>query len=226
MSCRALLAVGLLFFAVSASSENQQDKTHAGEGRRPFSDVQYWAKIFDSPERIQWQKPVSVVDFLAIEPGATVADIGAGTGYFTIYLATMVGDEGRVYAVDTEQSMLDYLKQRNDMNQKVVVPILADPHDPRLPPGEVDLILIMNTWHHIRDRVNYLSQLRRSLAQGGRVAIVDYREGKLPVGPPAQEKIARATVIKEFEKGGWTLAAESVALPYQYLLTFFPPKQG
>jgi ubiquinone/menaquinone biosynthesis C-methylase UbiE len=212
------LAVGLVLFAGVTLGGERSGKGH------PFSDVQYWAKIFDSPDRKEWQRPVVVTDYLAIEFGTTVADIGAGTGYFTVYLSAMVGDEGRVYAVDTEQAMLDHLKQRREINQKVVVPILAEPRDPKLPAGEIDLILIANTWHHIRDRSHYLPLLRRALNPGGRVVVIDYREGKLPVGPPPQEKVARANVIKEFKKAGWTLAGESVALPYQYMLTFSPPQ--
>jgi SAM-dependent methyltransferase len=208
-----------------AASTAPATTTHAKSGgHHSYSDVEYWTRILDSPGRPEWQKPVAVMDFLGIERGSTVADLGAGTGYFTIYLSTVVGEQGRVYAVDTEPAMLEYLKKRTDMSQDRVVPVVAAPDDPKLPDGQLDVVLVVNTWHHIPNRAGYLPKLQRALAAGGRVAVVDFREGTLPVGPPPEEKVSRDKVVQEFEKAGWTLAAESFALPYQYMLTFYPPK--
>lgn len=220
-----ILPVGLLPFGVASPPPD----AHAPGGKPPagnhrsFADVAHWAKIFDDPERMQWQKPLEVLAVLALQQGEVVADLGAGTGFFTVYLAAQVGEHGRVYAVDTEQGMLDYIMKRPGIEASRVIPVLATPHDPKLPEGEVDLVLIVDTWHHIGDRLNYLPRLRRALAPGGRVVVIDYREGELPVGPPPTEKLSRQTVVREFEKAGWRLAAESVALPYQYFLTFYPP---
>ena len=92
-----------------------------------------------------------------------------------------------------------------------------------MPEGEIDLVVILNTWHHIDKRTEYLPRLLKSLSPAGRVAVIDYREGKLPVGPKPAEKLARDTVVAEFEQADWRLVAESVALPYQYVLIFLPP---
>jgi ubiquinone/menaquinone biosynthesis C-methylase UbiE len=157
-----------------------------------------------------------------VETGQTAADIGAGTGYFTKVLSVEVGPSGKVYAVDVEPRMLDYIRGRDDLLPNVVT-IAAAPDDPKLPAGQIDLVTVVNTWHHIGDRVAYLAKLRRALSREGRVAIIDWRMGELPFGPPPAARLAREQVIAEFDRAGWRLVTESVALPYQYFLVFYPP---
>ncbi len=199
----------------------------AGEREHPpWKDVEYWAGVFEDPERREWQKPITVLTFLGIQNGATVADLGAGTGYFTALLALQVGPAGKVYAVDVEPAMLEHLKARDDISQDRVIPIQAKANHPMLPDGEIDLVLCVNTWHHIKKRTRYLKRLESSLTPEGRVAIVDFRSGELPVGPPPDKKVARDRVIAEFRDAGWRYVAESVALPYQYLLIFLPPDKN
>jgi len=197
-----------------------------GETRgHTFEDAKDWAERWESEEQMEWQQPVVVIGQLAIQPGQVVADLGAGTGIFTRPLSIAVGGSGTVYAVDIEQSMLDYIRSRGDVLQDRVVPVLAEPDDPKLPAGTVDIVLTVNTWHHIKKRSTYLKLLDRALTPDGRVVVVDFRAEELPVGPPPNHKLSRKKVVKEFEKAGWTLAAESIALPYQYMLTFYPPRE-
>ena len=198
---------------------------HDAAAHHRFDDVERWVEVFDSPERDAWQKPQSVVEFLGVQEGEVVADLGAGTGYFTVHLAGAVGVPGRVYAVDIESTMVDYLEERaQQAGLGQVTPVLAAPDDPKLPEAGVDLIFICDTWHHIDDRLVYLGRLERALRTGGTVAVVDFREGELPVGPPPGSKLSRAEVVAEFEEAGWSLASESDALPYQYVLVFTPPR--
>jgi len=194
-------------------------------GHRSWGDVEHWAEVFDDPARDEWQKPISLVGFLGVEPGQTVADLGAGTGYFTRPLSIQVGPAGRVYAVDVEKKMLDHLMQRTDIVTDRVIPVVASKNDPKLPEGKIDLVVAVDTWHHIEKREAYLKKLQRCLSPEGRVAIVDFREGDLPVGPPPEHKLAREEVVREFEDAGWRFVAESVMLPYQYVLVFWPPEK-
>lgn len=211
------LAASLLVPALAPAEE-------AAAERRPFSDAAYWAERWESPERKEWQHPVEVLDMLGVDAGDTVADLGAGTGYFTVLLAIVVGDEGRVYAVDTEPAMLEYLAGRSEPEMSRVTMVHAEPDDPKLPEGEIDVVLTVNTWHHIDGRVAYLAKLARALNPWGRVVVVDWRKHELPMGPPPAEKLSREQVISEFSEAGFTLAAESMALPFQYLLVFHPPR--
>jgi ubiquinone/menaquinone biosynthesis C-methylase UbiE len=191
----------------------------------PSGDLERRISVYDDPARDEWQKPLTVLDFLGVEPGDTVADLGAGTGYFTRFLSRQVAEPGKVYAVDIEQEMLDYLMTREDVTEERVIPVLAEPDDPGLPDGEIDIVVVMNTWHHIKKRSKYLRLLQESLSPEGRIAIVDYREGDLPVGPRASQKLSRDRVVSEFEKEDWRFVAESVALSYQYVLIFLPPEK-
>lgn len=197
----------------------------ASAGDHEMSDAAHWAAVFDDPERENWQMPLTLLLFLGISRGETVADIGAGTGYFTRYLVSSVSPTGAVYAVDIEPALLDHLMAREDITTKLVIPVVAEPDDPKLPAGEVDLIVLLNTWHHIGKRSKYLKLLEASLSPSGRVAIVDFRLGDFPVGPPDSKKLSREKVLAEFGKAGWRLVAETVALPYQYGLIFLPPEQ-
>ena len=106
-----------------------------------------------------------------------------------------------------------------------VVTVLAEPDDPKLPEGELDLVLTVNTWHHVPNRVKYLKRLARSMKPSGRLALIDWREGELPMGPPPDEKLGRDRILREFDKAGWKLTSESVALPYQDFFIFRPPKR-
>jgi len=188
-----------------------------------FADVEYWGSVFDDPARDAWQKPKELVAALDIRRGSVVADLGAGTGYLSRRLSTAVGAEGTVLAVETEPNLVVHLRQRAEREKTSnVVPILASPADPRLPVGGVDLILIVDTYHHFDDRRTYLPALRRFLRPGGRIAIVDWQKRELPVGPELDHKLAREQVLDEMQASGFTLAAEHTMLPYQYFLIFSP----
>ncbi len=129
---------------------------------------------YEGINRDEWQHPDQVIRSLDIRPGDRIADLGAGGGYFTWRLATAVGPTGRVYAVDVEPGMTEYLAKRvRDEGYKNIEVILAEYHDPLLPEAGVDLIFTCNTYHHLEDRVSYFATAQRYLRPNGRVAIID-----------------------------------------------------
>ena len=155
----------------------------------------------------------------------TVADLGAGTGYFTVRLARAVGAQGRVFAVDVEPKLVAYLNARASRESlPQIEAVLAPPDDPKLPARRLDLVLIVDTWHHIDGRLRYLKKLAKTLAPAGRVAVVDFKKGDFPVGPPDAHKLTADEVVSEFTGSGWSLVQRSDDLPYQYVLTFDPPQ--
>jgi len=202
-----------LFAAIAAA---QTPHTH----QHSFRDAEKWAHVFDDPERDAWQKPHAVIQALALQPDARVADLGAGTGYFAARLANML-PKGRVYAVDIEPDMVRYLQART-MREGLrnVTALKGAPDDPRLP-EKVDLILLVDVYHHIDDRTSYFRRLREALRSGGRVAIVDFRLDS-PEGPPRAARIAPHAVKAEMKAAGYVVAAEHDFLPYQYFLVFAP----
>ena len=128
----------------------------------------------NDPSRDAWQKPKEVVEKLALAPGARVADIGAGGGYFTWHLADAVGPNGMVYAVDVDETGLEIIrKELQTRDVKNVVPIHAEPMDAKLP-RPVDLVFSCDTYHHMQDRAAYFQSLARYLKPHGQVAILDF----------------------------------------------------
>ena len=198
---------------------------HEGPPDHSFADAEAWAERFESAERDEYQMPDRVVGALGIGPGMSVADIGSGTGYFARRFAEAVGPSGTVYAADVEPEMAVYVRRRADEDgQGNLVPVLASYDDPRLPDGSVDLVFICNTWHHIANRVDYARRLAGDLAPGGRVAIVDFLPGDLPVGPGPEHKLSAEEVTAELEEAGYSLTASPDFLPYQYVLVFEAPE--
>lgn len=189
-----------------------------------FEDAGRWVQEFEDPARDAWQKPDEVVGAMGLEKSDRVADIGAGSGYFTRRFARKVGESGIVYGVDIEPGMLQYIAQRSSEDaQPNIVPVLATPSNPMLAPSSVDVIFICDTIHHVDDRANYYRILKRDLAPGGRLVIVDFlkKEG-VPVGPPIEMKIAKQDLIAEIVSAGFRLKEERDFLPYQYFLIFEP----
>lgn len=215
------LLMMLCIIAVAPWAHAAEQSHHTGHHR--FNDAEKWAKRFDDPKRDAWQKPHEVIGALKLEPGSVVADLGAGTGYFSVRLAHML-PKGRVIAVDTEPDMVKYLGERAKREKLPnLVAIAGSPDSPRLP-VKVDLVLLVDVYHHIDKREAYFRQLQPSLLAGGRIAVIDFRMDS-PEGPPRSARIAPDVVKKEMAAAGYTLAQEHGFLPYQYFLLFEPTQR-
>lgn len=229
----ALLISGL-FAVLPLQAAAQEDSPDDGEGSpegyshsgdkeghvdHSFENAERWAAIFESDHREKWQQPDDVIVFLDLDPEDIIADIGSATGFFPVRFSPHV-PQGKVYGIDIEEDMVHYLNDRAGREGlDNIFSLLGEPADPRLPEA-VDLVFICNTYHHIGNRVEYLRRLIPMLRREGRVAIVDFKKGELPVGPPPAAKIDRKAVIAEFEAAGFTLKEQNGALPYQYMLMF------
>jgi ubiquinone/menaquinone biosynthesis C-methylase UbiE len=216
----AWLAAALLALPLAA----QQGRPGGGSGRfgNP-PDLESYIALLEEQGRAGWQKPDQVVSALGLKPGQTACDVGAGPGYFSLRLARAVGKTGRVFAVDVEPVILDALRDRvGQTGLTNVTPVLALPHDPLIPPGSCDLILIVNTYHHFPDGPSYLRRLIAALKPGGRIANIDFQKRRTAIGPPPEQRLAREDFLKEAAAGGLRLVAEKHFLPYQYFLLLTP----
>lgn len=212
----ALLAV------VSVTAQQKPPAGGAGQDhmQHRFDDPERYAKQFDDPARDAWQMPGRVIEALGLKPGQAVADIGAGTGYFTVRLAKSAAAP-MVYAVDVEPAMLEHLRKRAAAEHlKNVVAVQAAATSPNLP-AAVDVILVVDTYHHLPSRVAYFSALRTSLKPGGRIAIVDFRKDS-PEGPPVEFRFTAEQIEGEMRQAGYTLGARHDFLPRQHFLVFVP----
>lgn len=180
----------------------------------PPRDAAEYAKILENPARDAWQKPHEVITALALRSDETIADIGAGTGYFTRRFARHAA---KVYAVDIDPKILERAKQGASANIEFV---LAQPDDPKLAPASVDTIFFCDVLHHVSNRAAYYAKLERALKPGGRIVIVDFYKKQLPVGPPVSMKISEKEVESELDAAGFRLAKSHGFLPNQYFLEF------
>lgn len=195
------------------------DKMTANEflGRKDFQDR---LKRFENPERETWQKPDLILESLGDLSGRTVADIGAGSGYFAFRLAPLAA---RVIAVETDADFVTFLEDRKsglpeEIRDSVEIRAAVE-EDPRLAPNEADWVITVNTFHHFENRIDYLGTVIKGIKPGGALVVVDYKMGDWPVGPPDHIKVSLETVLAELKAAGFReIRVNEDILPYQFML--------
>jgi predicted methyltransferase len=211
-------AAALLVFAFFCS----------GQDRHPITQRRY-AQVMGSaaadwlvrPERESEEHPDQALDAIAIQKGSTVADIGAGVGYFTWRLAERVGPEGVVYGEDIQPAMIDML-QANMRERKIanVRPVLGTFTDPKLPRDAVDLVLLVDVYHEFSEPQKMLDRIRESLKPNGRLVLVEYRaeDPEVPIRP--EHKMTVRQVRAEVEPQGYRFDKTLEVLPQQHIIVF------
>jgi ubiquinone/menaquinone biosynthesis C-methylase UbiE len=183
-----------------------------------FGDVERYVERFEGADRQAWQMPASVVEMMEIEPGMAVVDLGAGTGYFLPHLSAAVGEEGSVLALDVEDNMLAYMRERVKREHLRNVVVRRVPADgPGLSEASVDRLLIVNTWHHLDHRKLYATKIARALKPGGRLYVVDF-DVDSPLGPPVKHRLDPARVVAEVEGGGLEVETVTETLLNQFVV--------
>jgi cyclopropane fatty-acyl-phospholipid synthase-like methyltransferase len=211
----AFLALAWLQAAPSPGATSPESAANRFMHRADFDTL---VARFEDPARAEWQKPELVIAALGLLEGKTVADIGAGTGYFAFPIAKKAA---KVIAIDIDQRFLDYIEQKK-RTQKIGANIetrLTAPDSPGLETSEADVVLIVDTYHHIENRIEYFKKLKNDLRKGGVLVIVDFKKENTPLGPPVELRLAQEQVEAEL-KSAWfaIVAAEKDLLPYQYVI--------
>jgi ubiquinone/menaquinone biosynthesis C-methylase UbiE len=158
---------------------------------------------------------------LGVKPGMTVCDMGCGNGFYSVQLGKMVGPEGRVLAVDIQPQMLEMLKERAaEAGLENIEPVLGLLHDPKLPAGKVDLILMVDVYHEFSHPEHMLVAMREALAPGGVIVLTEYRaeDPNVPIKP--LHKMSKRQIMKEFTPNGFKLVKEFDRLPWQHMMFF------
>ncbi len=181
--------------------------------------------IFDYPERDQKLHIQQVMDLLGISPGATVADIGAGSGWFTVRVAKRVTPTGKVYAVDINPEAIAYVRQRAQKEGLLnITTVLGSSSDPRLPTASIDAVLLLKTYHEVAKPVELMRNLRGTLRPGGRVGIIDRN------GNGENHGVLRTVVVSEMESAGYRLVNERDELVkddrMDYFMVFASKRSG
>lgn len=186
-----------------------------------------YLEMLERPEREAFQKPKEVIAALALRRGERVADLGAGSGYFTIPVAKALAADGVVWAMDIRRPMLDYIERRvKNENLTNVRLKLVSADRPEFPPGGVDTILMVDVYHYIhfeKRGAEYAAKLREGLAPGGRVVIIDYTPkpfDERPWGPPPEQQMSRETLDRYMASGGFKPVKAHTFLPEQYFVEY------
>jgi SAM-dependent methyltransferase len=207
----------LLLAGLSACRQGSKPAERGGGTEDKFDHL---IGLYESSERDTWQMPGQVIAAIGDLEGLTVADLGAGSGYFSFRLLPLAG---KVIALEIDPRFIAYLEDRKtqwpDSLARRLEVRLASKDDPHLNASEVDAVLVVNTYMYLSDRVTYLRNLRTCLRPGGRVLIVDYQRKPLKMGPPLEIRVAAHTVSEELQQAGFTgITVDSQTLPYQYMV--------
>jgi len=194
----SVIVVLLLSFSC-VTAPSQSTATQQSDHRKTSTPYTGDLSIFDSPGRDERLQINRVMDILGIGPGKTVADIGAGSGWFTVRAAKRVGDTGTVYAVDINPEAIRYINSRiRKENLHNIKPIFGKPDNPLLP-GTVDAVLLLKTYHEVAQPITLLRNLRASLTAGAKVGVIDRN------GDGENHGVAQDVVIREANEAGYQL---------------------
>ena len=211
---RQIAAAALLVLSLASLAAAPQSPQHG----RLFPPEQLGS--LEGPDRDAWQRPDQVMDTLLIAEGSTVADLGAGGGWFTMRLAARVGPNGTVYAEDVQPQMIEAITRRTQRAGLTnVKPVLGTSSDPRLP-GKVDAVLIVEAYGEMEHPVVLLSNVAAALKPNGRLGIIEFKKDGLGPGPPMAERVDPEHVIRDAAAAGLRLVSRESFLRYQYMLVF------
>ena len=214
---KGFLSIALVaLFSLPAYPAPPAQTTQRPRGR-PFPPLNLG--VLEGADREQWQKPEQIMDALKIADGSSVAEIGAGGGWFTVRLAHRVGQNGHVYAEDIQKLMLEVIDRRVQREglANVVQTILGTTKDSRLPHG-LDAILIVGAYHEMEDPVAVLKDAAQSLKPQGRIGIVEYSPGAGGPGPDPEQRVDADTVIKGAMAAGLQVISQEPVPPFMFMV--------
>ena len=187
---------------------------------RPIAQPMSYAGAdwLDRPDREAREQPEHVLDVLAIEPGMAVADVGAGTGYFSLRIAKRVAPNGRVLATDLQPEMLKMLREKS--SNPIIETIVSEPRDAKLPKGALDLVLMVDVYHELPFPAETAAQVHEALKPGGRLALVEYRLEDPAIAIKTEHKMALPQIRKELEAAHFTFVKSDESLPEQRIVVF------
>ena len=217
-----LLVLTVLFLSWSCKQTSSDDSTSdpvtsPSDRQSAYDDA---VSRYESADRVIWQKPDLVVAQLGDINGKVVADLGAGTGYFSRRIAYK---GATVIAIDIDPKAIRWMEEQKsrfpiELRDRLIIR-QAEADDPKLKTDEADIILLVNTYSYIHDRVQYFSRLRNAIRKGGSVVIIDFKKKETPFGPPLEERIGHEEITDELEKAGYRIKSiDQTSLEYQYII--------
>ena len=211
---------GLLFFTCKQNSSENIQTDASNPKNTQESAVEDYLSEYEREDRVIWQKPDLVMNILGDVSDKVIADLGAGTGYFAFRL---LYSAKKVLALDIDPKAIAYIDSLQAElpleDASRIETRLVSEQDPRLIENEVDIIILVNTYTYIKDRVNYFKNVKSKLREGGQVLIIDFKRKELPIGPPPAYKLNQSVVEAELKEAGFEiLVSDERSLDYQYII--------
>ena len=220
-ACLVMLVLSFTGLSCKGGFDDHQGETTTGNG----TGFENEAKEYESPDRVIWQKPDLVIQELGDVNGKTVADLGAGTGYFSRRIAYK---GARVIAIDIDPKAIQWMQEQKtkfpeELQDRLVIR-KATEDDPKLKDNEVDMVLLVNTYSYIKNRVTYFTRLQKAIRKGGIVLVIDFKKTDTPFGPKVQERVDLTDVEQELTQAGYdVIMKDESSLEYQYILKAVKP---
>jgi predicted methyltransferase len=214
----------LVAFLLTALPFAQMQARHPVTGRviAPVMSVN-GHEWLDRPEREREESTSEAIKALRLQPGMVVADVGAGSGYYTVRLARAVGPTGRVYATDVQRGMLDLIERRvKEERLTNVVTVLGSDTDPSLPAQALDVALMVDVYHELQAPQTFMRRLRETLKPSGRLVLLEFRQEDPNVPIRTEHKMSVNGARRELSADGFTFRESVERLPWQHLLIFAP----
>jgi arsenite methyltransferase len=187
---------------------------------KPFAEVEKYIEFLERKDRASWQKPDEIISSMNLQGAEKIADVGAGSGYFSFRFASKL-PKGKVIAIDIEPEMIRHIHHKvMSSGIKNMEVVLAPENDPQIP-EKVDIVFICDVLHHLKNRTEWLDKLSSEINKGTKLILIEFREGNLPQGPPEKIKIPGKEMVSLVTKAGFTLVKKDpVILPYQNYFVF------
>ncbi|ODA36530.1 class I SAM-dependent methyltransferase [Planctopirus hydrillae] len=203
---------------LSESAPSHENTSMPHDHKQAFAYPEEVSKKWNNPERDKWQHPEEIIAALALKPGATVADLGAGTGYMVAHMSKAVGQDGTVMAIDASEEMVEYLTKRQaELGPATIVPQKVGFDDPELPASGVDRVLTLDTWHHIEGRETYAKKVYDGLKRGGLFVVVEH-DVQAEHGPPKGMRLDSRQTARQLEAAGFRAEIVLESMPRHYMV--------
>lgn len=222
MLSRLLLGVLLAGYCASLLPAADPPALREYKGRQ-IAQTMHWAgaEWLIRDEREREERCSLMIASLGVKPGMTVCDMGCGNGFYSVQLAKMVGEKGKVYAVDIQPEMLKMLEERAEKAKVAnIAPVLGELWDPKLPAGKIDLILLVDVYHEFSHPEQMLAAMRESLAPNGKIVLVEFRGEDPEVPIKVEHKMSKEQILKELLPNGFKVEKEFDRLPWQHMMWF------
>ena len=209
---------GHKFFFCSANCKTAFDKEPRKHAVHSDAETEKFARMLDSEERRQWQDPVRIIKEIGVSEGMVIADLACGPGFFTMPMASAVGRKGKIFAVDYNPLMLQYLRAKKEKRSlaEIIEIVEADASDTKIASKSVDLVLVADAFHDLSDKVGVLKEVKRIAKPNSMMVDIDWHKVATEHGPPVEARVSESDARRVLAENGFEVTRTVYGGPSHY----------